>query len=216
MDSRLTTARGSGDTRLLQTVARLGDHKELGVDRLERSQDQARTRWSALHSTIGKYLPDLIFGANDGIITTLAVVSGVVGAALSSTVILILGFANLIADGFSMGASNVLSRRSDAQNPMPSLVVASGHGIATFIGFVAAGIVPLLAYLLPWFEGARFTIATSLALGTLFALGASRAFFTARGWFASGLEMLLLGALAAAVAYGVGALGAMIIGTASL
>ena len=66
-----------------------------------------------LRATIGKYLPDLVFGANDGIVTTLAVVSGVVGASLSSTVILILGFANLLADGFSMGASNVLSRRSD-------------------------------------------------------------------------------------------------------
>lgn len=66
-----------------------------------------------LHDTVSKYLPDLIFGANDGIITTLAVVSGVVGASLSSTVILILGFANLLADGFSMGVSNVLSRRSD-------------------------------------------------------------------------------------------------------
>ena len=44
------------------------------------------------------YLPDLVYGANDGIITTFAVVSGVVGAALSETVILILGFANLLAD----------------------------------------------------------------------------------------------------------------------
>lgn len=166
-----------------------------------------------LHATIGKYLPDLIFGANDGIITTLAVVSGVVGAALSSKVILILGFANLIADGFSMGASNVLSRRSDAQNgTLPTLATAVPHGVATFVGFVAAGLVPLLAYLLPWFDGSRFAAATGLALGTLFAVGAGRTFFTGRGWLASGLEMLLLGALAAAVAYGIGALGAAFIG----
>ena len=52
------------------------------------------------------YLPDLVYGANDGIITTFAVVFGVIGAALSERVILILGFANLLADGFSMGASN--------------------------------------------------------------------------------------------------------------
>jgi VIT1/CCC1 family predicted Fe2+/Mn2+ transporter len=162
---------------------------------------------------VGKYLPDLIYGANDGIITTLAVVSGVTGAALSSTVILILGFANLVADGFSMGASNVLSRRSDVQNgAIPTLAAAAGHGAATFLGFILAGLVPLLAYLLPWFERERFVAATALALATLFAVGASRAFFTGRGWLASGLEMLLVGALATAVAYGVGALGAALIG----
>lgn len=182
------------------------------------SIEQHPNRKAAAHSgglreTIRKYLPDLVFGASDGIITTLAIVSGVVGAALSTTVILILGFANLLADGFSMGAGNVLSRRSDAQNhTLPTLRAASGHGLATFIGFVAAGIVPLSAYLLPWFDGARFAGAVMLALGTLFAVGAGRHFFTRRGWFVSGLEMLAIGALAAAVAYGVGALGAAIVG----
>src|SRR5687768_11669216 len=88
-----------------------------------------------LYTTIGRFLPDLIFGANDGIITTLAVVSGVVGAALSSSVILILGFANLLADGFSMGVSNVLSRRSDTQSDLVPLAAASRHGLATVIGF---------------------------------------------------------------------------------
>ncbi len=166
-----------------------------------------------LYRLIGRYLPDLIYGASDGIITTLAVVSGVTGAALSSTVILILGFANLVADGFSMGASNLLSRRSDVQSgAIPTLAAAASHGLATFFGFILAGLVPLLAYLLPWFEGERFTAATALALGTLFAVGASRAVFTGRGWLVSGLEMLLVAALAAGVAYGVGALGAAVIG----
>jgi VIT1/CCC1 family predicted Fe2+/Mn2+ transporter len=168
---------------------------------------------SQLRARVGKYLPDLIFGANDGIITTLAVVSGVVGAALSSTVILILGFANLLADGFSMGASNVLSRRSETQaNTLPTLKTAGYHGLATFIGFIAAGIVPLLAYILPWFDGARFAAAIALALSTLFVVGATRAFFTSRGWLASGLEMLFLGSFAALVAYCIGAIGAAIIG----
>ncbi len=67
-----------------------------------------------VRALVRKYLPDLIYGANDGVVTTLAVISGVVGASLSTTVILVLGFANLLADGFSMGASNVLSRRSDS------------------------------------------------------------------------------------------------------
>jgi VIT1/CCC1 family predicted Fe2+/Mn2+ transporter len=142
----------------------------------------------------------------------LAVVAGVVGAALSAPVILILGFANLLADGFSMGASNVLSRRSDAQGAaLPTLAVATNHGLATFLGFVAAGLIPLLAYLLPWFDPHRFATATVLGLAALFAVGAGRAFFTNRGWLVSGLEMLLIGALAASVAYAVGAIGAALI-----
>lgn len=61
----------------------------------------------------GKFIGDFVYGANDGIITTFAVVSGAVGASLSPLVIIILGFANLFADGFSMGASSFLSKRSN-------------------------------------------------------------------------------------------------------
>ena len=52
------------------------------------------------------YLRDWIYGGIDGTVTTFAVVSGVVGASFSPVVILVLGFANLLADGFSMAASN--------------------------------------------------------------------------------------------------------------
>jgi len=61
----------------------------------------------------GKYLGDMVYGANDGIITSFVVVTGAVGASLSPGVIIILGLANLLADGFSMGASSFLSMRSD-------------------------------------------------------------------------------------------------------
>jgi vacuolar iron transporter family protein len=68
--------------------------------------------------TKGKYIGDFVYGANDGIITTFAVVSGATGAFISPGIIIILGLANLIADGISMGVSNYLSTRSrlDFQN----------------------------------------------------------------------------------------------------
>lgn len=158
---------------------------------------------------VNHYLPDLVYGANDGIITTFAVVSGVVGANLSERIILILGFANLLADGFSMGASNFLARRSYA-NPAERADrnEAMRHGAATLLGFVTAGIVPLVAYVVPLPEDLRFPLAIVLTLLTLFAVGASRAFVTRLGWMRSGLEMLCVGALAAAVAYSIGALAA--------
>ena len=52
------------------------------------------------------YLGDAIYGANDGIITTFAVAAGVIGADLSLGIVLIIGFASLVADGFSMATSN--------------------------------------------------------------------------------------------------------------
>jgi VIT1/CCC1 family predicted Fe2+/Mn2+ transporter len=153
------------------------------------------------------YFPDLVYGANDGIITTFAVVSGVVGAALSERVILILGFANLVADGFSMGASNFLARRSYAEAAeRADRPEAARHGVATVIGFVTAGTIPLVAYLAPLPDDSRFAVAVVLTLATLFAVGASRALITRLGWIRSGLEMLVVGAVAAGVAYGIGAL----------
>src|SRR5260370_15215954 len=52
------------------------------------------------------YLRDWIYGGIDGSVTTFAVVTGVIGAQLSPIVILIMGSANLLADGFSIAADN--------------------------------------------------------------------------------------------------------------
>src|SRR4029453_15753723 len=63
------------------------------------------------------YLRDLVYGANDGIITTFAVVAGVAGGALSAQAVLIVGAANLIADGLSMGVGNYLGIPSQESAP---------------------------------------------------------------------------------------------------
>ena len=154
------------------------------------------------------YLRDLVYGANDGIITTFAVVSGVAGASLEARTVLILGAANLLADGFSMGASNYLSIRSDEAvrdsrgesigEPYPLR-----HGIATTAAFVVAGAIPLLPYVLVAPER-RFAVAVVATLAALFMVGALRSSVTALRWWKAGLEMLAVGALAAAVSYGVG------------
>ena len=62
------------------------------------------------------YVRDWIYGGIDGAVTTFAVVSGVAGAELSHFIVLILGFANLFADGFSMAASNFLGTRAEQED----------------------------------------------------------------------------------------------------
>jgi VIT1/CCC1 family predicted Fe2+/Mn2+ transporter len=61
-------------------------------------------------------LEDFVYGATDGAVTTFAVVAGVVGASLSPSIVLILGFANLLADGFSMAIGNYLSTKARREN----------------------------------------------------------------------------------------------------
>lgn len=85
------------------TQAHLDEHKPAAIrDRLE---------LGVRHS----YLKDFVYGAIDGAVTTFAVVSGVAGAGLSPVVIIVLGFANLVGDGFSMAASNFLGTRAEGQ-----------------------------------------------------------------------------------------------------
>ncbi len=62
-----------------------------------------------------RYLKDVVYGSIDGIITTFAVVSGVMGASLSYGIIIVLGLANLLADGFSMAIGNYLSTKSEIE-----------------------------------------------------------------------------------------------------
>src|SRR5687767_15500536 len=59
------------------------------------------------------YVRELIYGANDGIITTFAVVAGVSGGGLALRVVLIIGAANLFADALSMAVGNYLSIRAN-------------------------------------------------------------------------------------------------------
>lgn len=63
-----------------------------------------------------KYLPEVVYGSIDGIVTTFAVVAGAAGAELGLSVVLILGMANLFADGLSMSIGAYLSKKSEQDN----------------------------------------------------------------------------------------------------
>lgn len=164
-------------------------------------------------TTLTRFLPDFIYGANDGIITTFAIVAGVVGAALPASVVLILGFASLLADGFSMAASDYLSERTPVSNkPQMSRGNAARHGAATFTGFVLPGLIPLVAWLLPLPASWKFPLTVTLTLLALFIVGVGRALASQHKGWKTGLEMLITGSLAAAVAYGIGMAGSVLSG----
>jgi len=73
------------------------------------------------------YLRDWIYGGIDGVVTTFAVVAGVVGADLPSRVVLVLGLANLVADGFAMAAGNYSGTQAERDDYDRLLAVERKH-----------------------------------------------------------------------------------------
>ncbi len=71
---------------------------------------------NSIFSRFHRYLGEFVYGGIDGSVTTFAVVAGSAGGGLDVPVVLILGFANLLADGFAMSVGNFLSTKSEIQN----------------------------------------------------------------------------------------------------
>jgi len=160
---------------------------------------------------LASYVDEAIYGANDGIVTTFAVVSGAAGASLSGETVIILGLANLVADGFSMGASSFLAIRTEEAVQSRRRFwhrhhenYARSRSFVTFVAFVVAGAVPLLPFLTQFAVGHEFVVSAIGAAVTFFIVGGLRTCVTRRGFFTAGLEMLTIGGIAAALAYLVG------------
>jgi len=83
--------------------------------RLEHGHSREQIRARLARGPQASYVRDLVFGGIDGAVTTFAIAAGAVGADLSTRVVLILGAANLLADGFSMAAANYSSTRTEAE-----------------------------------------------------------------------------------------------------
>ena len=211
------------------------------------------------------HLRDVIYGAIDGAVTTFAIVAGVVGAELSTKVIIALGIANVLADGFSMAAGNYAGTKAELDDTKRLRAVEEKHvrlapegeraelreilsqkglsgevldaavdaialdrktwidmmlvdeyGLspvdphpmraarATFLAFLAAGMVPLLPYIFSLADAFSWSI--GLTALTFFGVGALKAKWSLAPWWRSGAETLAIGGAAASIAYIVGTL----------
>lgn len=256
-------------TKRLDEARKAFDKKDLAASGEAHSAEAIALAAEQHGGTSHQYIGDMVYGGLDGIVTTFAVVSGVAGAGLGSGIILILGLANLLADGLSMAAGAHLSLKSEREYyererqreawevehfpegeraEMLELYKAQGYSeqdadalvaiqsqrheqwvdvmmvqelgllpddrkptmsaVATFGAFLVAGSVPLLTYLVGLFAtidpDVAFTLSILLSGLALFGLGAAKVLITERSWFRSGLEMLVVGGIAAGVAYLVG------------
>jgi len=153
----------------------------------------------------------MVYGSIDGTVTTFAIISGVAGAGLSPAIVIILGVSNVLADGFSMAASNYLSVRSERQRDgdSHSMVAALKAAIATFGSFVAVGTIPISAYIISHvtglFAGQEYQFSITLTALAFVFIGALRGYVTRTSIARAVLETLVIGTVAALVAYSVGA-----------
>jgi VIT1/CCC1 family predicted Fe2+/Mn2+ transporter len=153
-------------------------------------------------------LRDLVLGADDGMITTFAIISGSAGASLTTGVVVILGLANLFADGLSMAFSVYMGTKSEVEfekakgEPHWRSDYPLKQGFITFMSFVIAGLIPLTPYLLNM-KG-RFWISSFILGISLFFIGVFKSVRTGKNWVRGGAEMLATGGAMATVAYLVG------------
>jgi VIT1/CCC1 family predicted Fe2+/Mn2+ transporter len=96
-------------------------------ERLEHNHSSAEIQARLAQHASGNHLRDWIYGGIDGTITTFAIVAGVVGADLPGTVVLVLGLANLIADGFAMGAGNYSATKAELDDYQRLLAIERKH-----------------------------------------------------------------------------------------
>lgn len=227
----------------------------------EHTSQAIQERLTAEHRP--NYLRDWVYGGIDGAITTFAIVAGVVGAGLSAKIIIILGLANLIADGFSMAASAYSGTKTEAdeleqfrqiekkhiaqvpdgeREEVRQILVAKGltgealndavtaitsneetwintmlveeynlsinlrspivSGLSTFTSFFICGAIPLLPFLLASDQALEIALFTTGI--AFFAIGAIKSKWSLAPWWRSGIETLLIGMTASAMAYLIG------------
>jgi VIT1/CCC1 family predicted Fe2+/Mn2+ transporter len=154
------------------------------------------------------YFGDGVLGGIDGIITTFAIISGAAGANLDFKIIIIIGISSLFADAFSMGVSNYLATKTDLnlmEKPDKNPVIS---GLITFSSFIIWGVVPLIPYIFSlWFDyhyQYLFIISMIMSLLTFLSIGLLRSMYDKSNSLLIIFETLILGTVAAFIAYIIG------------
>lgn len=165
-----------------------------------------------------KYLIEFVYGATDGTVTTFAIIAGTIGANLDPVIVLLLGISNVFADGFSMAASDFLSERAgkDLEGKSTSIRKPLFSAAATFSAFVIVGCIPLLPFIIAEFVDAlkphSFAVALVATSIAFICIGSIRGAVTKTSILKSALETLVIGGVAAFIAYGVGSLVSTLVG----
>lgn len=224
------------------------------------------------HSPKGRFIRDVMFGVNDGLVSTIGFVAGATSALMQTRLVLLAGFAAVVAGALSMSIGAYLASKSQREffesekarerreieevpeverNEIRDIFARQGFQkdevemivnrvtsdkelwirfmmreelgmieeafdrpaiVACLMGvaFTVGGVVPLLPYLVMEDVIAALNVAVAVSLLALFIVGAAKTVLTKQPWLKSGLEVVLLGSLAAGVGFAIGKIVGMI------
>ena len=257
------------DTATSETWSRLASDERMHLERMK-TEVLGMEAWEIRG---GGGVRDMIFGANDGLVSTLAFVAGVFGAITDPHIVLLSGIAELIAGTISMAAGayqsskselEVLERESErekmkkARTPeeeretlikfyqregfkraeaeaivdrisvkeeLPTQAGALEElglapkelgnpvkaGVLCGTSFGLAAVVPILPFTFPISSWQALIVSIIATVVALFGVGAMKTIFSRKNWVRSGLEMMIIGALAAAITYLIGTLFSILV-----
>jgi predicted membrane protein (TIGR00267 family) len=258
------------DTVTSETWSRFASDERVHMERMK-TEVLGMETWE-IHG--GGGVRDMIFGANDGLVSTLAFVAGVFGAITDPYIILLSGIAELFAgtismaagayqsskselevleresqrkkvkkgrtpkeereelikfyqdEGFKRGEAEAIVNRIAEQKELPTQAGTLEElglepeelgnpvkaGVLCGVSFGLAALVPILPFAFPALSCTDALIVSIVAtVTTLFGVGAMKTMFSRKNWVRSGLEMMVIGASAAAITYMIGKLFSLIV-----
>jgi VIT1/CCC1 family predicted Fe2+/Mn2+ transporter/rubrerythrin len=258
------------DTVTSETWSRFASDERMHLERIK-TEVLGMETWEIRG---GGGVRDMIFGANDGLVSTLAFVAGVFGAITDPSIVLLSGIAELFAgtismaagayqsskselevleresqrkqvkkgrtpeedreelikfyqaEGFERGEAEAIVDRIAGEKGLPVQAVTLEElglapvelgspvkaGVLCGVSFGLAALVPILPFAFPALSCTEALVASIVAtVGTLFGVGAMKTIFSRKSWVRSGLEMMIIGASAAAITYMIGTLFSLIV-----
>jgi len=257
------------DTATSETWSRLASDERMHLERMK-TDVLGMEAWEIRG---GGGVRDMIFGANDGLVSTLAFVAGVFGAITDPHLVLLSGIAQLIAGTISMVAGGYQSSKSElemlqreserqklkkAKTPeeeretliafyqkegfkraeaeaivdritvkeeLPTQMATLEElglapkelgnpvkaGLLCGVSFGLAALVPILPFVFPVSSWEALTVSIVATVAALFGVGAIKTIFSRKNWVRSGLEMMIIGASAAAITYMIGTLFSILV-----
>ncbi len=162
---------------------------------------------------IAIYLREIVFGFEDSFVSTLGTITGIAVGTGNSHIVVLSGVVLILVEAISMGAGSYISAKTQVE------VEATHHrrgahtfrehpflaGLIMFFSYLIGGAVPLVPYFFLSVTAALWP-SVALTVAALFLLGAWKSRYTQRSWWKSGVEMVIVCALAAGLGYIVGAL----------
>lgn len=162
----------------------------------------------------GKFIGEIVFGFEDGLISSLGIAAGLAGASLSNFIIIIGIIIQAFTGAISMSAGTYLSTKSEMQYLMTGRKHASvkhhiknplGAALFMFIFYTLGSTVPIIPYLTPVLNQPLIS-ALAISVIALFVFGSFRTAITGGSWIKNGIEMVIIGMLAFGIGYFIGSL----------